>query len=570
MAPNLDPQPEPVIADRLRGHPRAYIGVWALSTGMVAIFLYLLYRNMGLYPVVMADEWACSLYSRLLPFSKSSIPSYLFFWIFKQTNHCGGSYTDCARFFNSIFFVGSAPLIYAVSRRIVQPAPAAFIALLTMLGPVNTYTAYFMPEAMYFWGFWVLSWFLLTFRKSNPLCYGGIIGVILAGLSMIKVHAIFLIPGVAAGIIASTVRCEGQNRTRFQKAILTFVCAGLTAISARLLIGYLFAGNAGLHVLGQKYGAVAHSSLTAASLLRLTHQVAFVLKGHILGLALLFGVPLASLATWQRSNGVSSQGDDFLVIRIYALAMLAFLLLVTAYYTASVDGQPHEAIGRMHLRYYNFVLPLLLIVVAGEWVTAMRPNNLYVTLPLGALIAGLAAYSVKALKTQYAPNCIDSPEVRAAFYSNRALHAIVFLGLAALAVWALNRRRGAQIFLFVVLPVSVLVMAHFANKELRDHLHPSSYEQAGRAAHDILTRQERSKLAVVGSDDVALYKSLYQIDSAEATMVVIPEGAALEMRQLPAQADWIVVVGNHAVPKELELQFPRSGYALFRREDSTP
>ncbi len=540
-------------------------GAWLLSAGMAGIFLYLLYRNLGLYPVVMADEWAYSLYSRLLPFSRSSIPSYLFFWLFKQTNHSGGGYLDCARLFNCILFVGSAPFIYAVSRQVVQPITAAFIALLALVGPVNTYTAYFMPESMYFFGFWVLSWLVLTFRRQRPLLYGCAIGATLACLLMVKVHALFLMPGVAAAIIAS-IACS-KAPSRWSRAVLIFVYAGLTTIAVRFLAGYLFAGTAGLHILGQKYGAAADSSLTVNALLRMTAQGLFVLKGHVLGLILLYGVPLASLAVWQRRQNRSPQADKLFVIKVYTLSTLAFLLVVTAYYTVSVVGQPHEAIDRLHLRYYNFALPLLFIVAAGEWATARR-SKLYVTLPVGVAVGGLALYSLWALRKQYAPNAIDSPELQAAFFNIGVLHMIAGLGIAALAVWVLNRRRGAGLFLFVVLPVTLLSLANFANAGLRRHLYPDVYESAGQAVHSTLSRQERSKLAVVGADEVELYKSLFQIDSAEATMVIVPEGATLEMSALPAQDDWVLVVGEHAAPKELELELPRSGYALYRRQHS--
>ena len=518
----------------------------------------------------MADEWNYSLYSRLMPFAKSPVPSYLFFWIFKQTNHCGGSYTDCARLFNGVLFVGAGPFIYAVSRQVAKPMVAAFIALLSLLGPINTYTAYFMPEAMYFLGFWILSWFVIAYRKSSPVFYGSIIGLILAGLSMVKVHAIFLAPGVGAVIIASAIRSHDQSLATIRKIAVTCLAAGIAATVARLPIGYLFAGTAGLHVLGQKYGEVANSSLTISSLLHLIGHAAFVIKGHVLGLALLFAVPLACLAAWRMKGDGSSREDNNFVIKIYTIAMLAFLLLVTAYFTASVSEQPHEAIGRLHFRYYNFALPLLFIVAAGEWSTAREARNLYITVLIGVIVGGLGIYAIGALQTQYAPNVIDSPEVQAALFNNGLMHTLVWLGMAVLLVWVFNRRRGAQLFLLLFLPVSVCSTGRLANIQLRDRMHPNAYERAGRAMHDLLTKQERAKVIVVGSNDVEMYKTLYEIDSPDAILGIIPEGAPLEMKEIPPQSDWVLVVGDHAVPKELQLQIPRGDYALFKRADSTP
>ena len=542
-------------------------GAVVLSIGMTAIFLFLLYRDLGLYPTVMADEWAYSLYSRLLPFSRSPIPSYLFLWLFRQTNHGGSSYLECARLFNCILFVGSAPFIYAIGRRVAQPLTAAWIALLALVGPVSTYTAYFMPETMYFFGFWLITWLVLGRKQSHPLISGSVIGATMAALLMVKVHALFLLPSVAAALVAAVVRYHERNR--FVRSLLALSSVVITAIAARLLLGYLFAGSAGLHILGQKYGAVADSSLTVRSLIASIDPVWFVIKDHLLGLALLYAVPLASLVAWQRNEDSSAQADEAFVIKLYSLSTLIVLLIVTGCYTASVASQPHEAIERMHLRYYNFALPLLFIVAAGEW-TTVRQTKLILTLPIGIVVASLAIAGATTLKTRYAPNAIDSPELQAAFLNNRTLHTILGVSLVALAIWVFSRRRGGQFFLFVALPVIALTTAQIANTGLRFRLHPDTYEQAGQTIHAMLSREERSKLAVVGSDEVELYRSLFQIDSADATMVIVPEGGALQTTALPPQASWVLVVGKHPVPSELQLQFPTGGFSLFKRQGSTP
>lgn len=109
-----------------------------MFVGMAAVALFLLYRSMGLLPTVMADECAYSLYSRHHPLSSAPMPSYLYLWLFRQTNHCGSSFLECARIFNCVLFVAAAPFIYKTCRQIATPDIAAFVALASICTPINT------------------------------------------------------------------------------------------------------------------------------------------------------------------------------------------------------------------------------------------------------------------------------------------------------------------------------------------------------------------------------------------------------------------------------------------------
>ena len=79
--------------------------------------------------------------------------SRFFFIVYRVTNYCGDGFLDCARILNVLFFVSAAPFIYLIGRQITGKKTALLIAVLSLLGPVNVYTAFFMAEAMYFYAF---------------------------------------------------------------------------------------------------------------------------------------------------------------------------------------------------------------------------------------------------------------------------------------------------------------------------------------------------------------------------------------------------------------------------------
>ena len=94
----------------------------AITIGLIVAgaFFLMLFRNMGLNPVVFADEWTYSLFSRLLEPSSSARPSYLYLWLFRGTNACGEGFLECARALNALLMALAAPVIYLVARRLLS------------------------------------------------------------------------------------------------------------------------------------------------------------------------------------------------------------------------------------------------------------------------------------------------------------------------------------------------------------------------------------------------------------------------------------------------------------------
>src|SRR6202022_1752957 len=120
---------------------------------------------------------------------------------------------------NACFFAIALFFIYGGCRSYASHKVALFVAILSVLGPVNTYAAYFMPESMYFCAFWILSWFLLHNIGKGSRTLGIGTGAILGSMAMIKFHAVFLAPGFVAFILLAWLS-KAANLT-FRSAIQT-------------------------------------------------------------------------------------------------------------------------------------------------------------------------------------------------------------------------------------------------------------------------------------------------------------------------------------------------------------
>jgi phosphoglycerol transferase len=263
---------------------------------------------------------------------------------------------------------------------------ASIVALLAVLGPINSYTAYYMPEALYFFSFWLLTWFILRLDNTSDLrswCFAGI----LLGLSaLVKPHALFFLLAITAYILYVSRKKEGKWAPQ---AIRNAIIFAAFAFAAKFSIGYVLAGKAGVTIFGPVYTSIASRTISNLDryfeLLSLSTESA---KGHILAICLMFGVPIAFSIKASFGSVLSKEemrsGHR---IAVYALLVLVSLILVVSVFTASIVGLgPYETATRLHMHHYNFALPLLPVIAAYQSDTSGKAGGLEKHGPLKAVV----------------------------------------------------------------------------------------------------------------------------------------------------------------------------------------
>jgi hypothetical protein len=346
---------------------RRYVQPACLFALCAVIFTWLLLRSYGLGPAVFADEWYYSKMSRLMPISEAIVPSYLYLWMFRSTNACGTGFLDCVRVGNELLFIGAAPFLYLVTRRVAGQGVSLLVAVLSMLAPFNLYTAFFMPEATYYFGFAVLSWVTLGWggREENQgwVRMGLATGAVLGVMSLIKVHALFLLPALAVYLVGAAW-LRGQRRW-LAEGVLAALLSTVLTLAFKFGLGYLLAGDAALSVFGSFYSGTAssHAGRPLAELLK----SAFINgRGHLMAIAVLQALPLAMIAQALVSRKAREQSSVAAgQIGLFALLMLGATAGVTVLYTASIAEVGPDEVIRLHLRYYSFVFPLMLMLAAA-------------------------------------------------------------------------------------------------------------------------------------------------------------------------------------------------------------
>lgn len=528
-----------------------------LGGGMLALLGYLAWRNHGLYPYVFADELSYSMFARLTPMADAIVPSYLYLWLFKASNACGAGFLECARYGNELLFIAAAPFLYLIARRVCSKPVSVVVTLAALAGPINSYTAYFMPESTYFLGFAVLAWASLR-ASGDPVRLGLAGGVIMGVLALVKVHALFLLPAQCAFVIAA---CWLQGGPWLRRAAAALALTIAAMFTVRYALGYLLAGDAGLYLMGPLYGPQAQgNSGKWASFI--PHAFAN-LQGHLMGVSLMLTVPLALMGYAAAAR--NKQPRALTELQLYAFLMLGASMGMAVLYTASlyaVEGL------RVHMRYYNFTFPLLFIAGAAglQQLDARRPR-MFAALIAIAGAAGML-YAARNLGLQFNVLMGDGAEAAALGKDNPWLYPLVALQVAVLAAWLWRPRMAARLFVFGFLPFfafqSLLAVRAFQASKMAA---PTAYDQAALFVRGYLPQAEREQLAITGGPVPHLMRAKMQASAAGAKMLHMDEGAPLAASTVPADRKWLLVIGEHALPAGLKEVAKTPEYSLIRLPD---
>lgn len=534
-----------------------------LAAGTILVGIAILFRIQSLYPIVFSDEWSYSRMARLQPFSQAAIPSFLYLWIYKLTNVCGDGFLSCARLLNVAFFFSSALFIYLIAKRVVSPALAAWVALLAIIGPINSYTSYFMPEAMFFFFFWLFSWSALRLTPAHGLPDLIFSAVLFGFFTLVKPHPIFMYPALIV-YLAYLSRRPTYKAWLGAWALRSIVFVAVS-IFIKLSLSYALAGKAGLTVFGGVYNSVASQASGSGKYLAIASNAAASLGGHLMILSTLFGTAICALL-YTTANAVSQKGDgnEFRKMAVFAFLVIGSMVGLSAVFSASVIGMgPSESLARVHMRYYNFALPLLLIL-AGAQMTDGTRRRPYIIAIIALAITGLTAYAIGTrFSGFFIPSWVDAPDASAASDLPAYYYLLATFCLFATVVWAFNQRLGSQMYLLLFAPVMIVLNLYVVNQFIGRYEQPDVYDRAGIIARKLVAPSELSNIVLYGEAGY-LEKALFHIDSALATQVGTRPLAPPDLSSIRGSRKIAVVFGPPPVAPAGTTVFQSDGFAIVR------
>ena len=529
-------------------------------------FLYILFKNLGLYPLVMSDEYNYSKYSRLLPLSQEFLPNYLYFFIYGATSYCGDSFLQCSRALNTAFFICSFPFIYLTSRLVATRVTSFFIAAASILGPLNSYTAYYMPDSLYFFCFWVFCWFALRLDLRSSLASWLACGAILGMCGLVKPHAFFLVPAVIFYMLYLGYKASDVSLRCIASRVVVFV---LAVFIVRVVLGYLLAGQGGLSIFGSLYSSeISKASGGVQKYIELTRLSIYSVVGHVFSLSVLFGLSLSiALATVGKSLLSKEDVCPKQKVSFFLIISLLVLISVVALFTASVSTSGmYETIGRLHMRYYDFLFPMFLIVAAAQ-IKKVGPDELgWMRIVFGVVISSAVLYVLFNGLAGYTPGFVDSPSLRGIAANANVFFVFGLISFALIILWMAGSKRSVILFLYCYVPLSMGFSSFYLSKEVYAAVKPTVFDSAGIFSKQYLPVQELPHTLVVGRDVAGLYRTLFHMDNAGASFEVLPEGKLYDFSTVSESTQWILAVGEGLLPEKKvgEFRVGMNGFQLVR------
>lgn len=534
----------------------------ALAVASVVSYWILTARLTGVNVSVLVDEYSYVLDAHYRALSETAYPNHLFQLFYSATKACGPEFYTCARSLNALFVVGSGLIVYFFAKYISKKywiASAGFVV--TVFGSLGTYTAYFMPEAIF--NFFMVAFFYALFRfsSSNNLLVWAGMGAILGIASLAKPHAFFVVPALVVYIILLTRATEPKFLITTAKRL---VVSGLALVGTKFAIGFAIAGERGLSIFGSYGGAIATGEAVATTLgVNTWANVPVTAWGQILMITMILGfsLPVAILGLLE---SLKKDKQVFLANRFRALFALALLNMMAV---VAVFEAWQNLTNWMHTRYNSYLIPLAIIVLIEAYIHFDRaPGKLSKPLALlGFTFLGLFALFTAAIP--YGANWVDAPDFRA-HIDNLAISSIAIVIAIVLGLWWLrNTKVPVLVGIVFMVGTSVFSGTHISNFLQTSFGQDTTYDHLGRVLRDYLPPNELDKTVLVGENNTNMERVLFSSLTGSARLVLVGE-AGISISELDQNYRWLVKVGEPSIEGLGAPHISGVGFALYSLDEA--
>jgi phosphoglycerol transferase len=466
----------------------------------------------------------------------------------------------------------------------VDASPVSAVVFLLL--PISSYTAYFMPETTYAFLFTLLAWCVVALLPTHIFRGAVLSGALVGTMLLVKPHAlaVFLSVLLTFGALFISPRAFRPGRRTLLAGVAVFIFSSyITLVCLNAVPTHQFQLRP-LFFVGEAYRPFLLQGTLLTSWLRSARELPGILCGHLIvfGAVLAPAVALAAghlrglYARRSSPAAVDALGDRRLFVLICFTAFATLLTVgMTANFTAQVARVYPVQYLRLYGRYYTFVFPLYLIVFFGLGRDDRRVLSGDAWIRVGALAGCIMAALLYFLLDRRIIYPFDYPEA----FAFSSWHGRSRAGLAGIAAtmssyvviavaligYALILWRGRRaLFLY---PFLLLIVFSLSNIEVTAWQRANSVIHAplradARAMKQLIPSGERDKGLVVGSEwNGALAYFLFNLGSS-ARVLVRDTDALITDADIPAGARWVLLIDRYrpAFPATTWLRTPRVAF----------
>jgi hypothetical protein len=277
----------------------------------------------------------------------------------------------------------------------------------------------------------------------------------------------------------------------------------------------------------------------------------------VAGIPLLLSMSVIKDAVVKKQE-VSASSQFLLLIGLLALS---FAVVVGAFEGVVTSlGDDHSS--RIITRYYEFLVPLLLIA-AAVFAKFVEPKTRVRLIQSGILIAALIFGWVylSGVNQSFADSILLS-----GYLSSPAVIPIVaVVGIIVALVWVFSAGSGSKLIVYVATPLVLLIAGFSSQGYLLTQVgtNEAYFDIAGQKAKPLLTDIAGDKISIVGPVRYQNFTTKFWIDKPGIKDISLPDGESVDVAALP-DVDYVVLIGNAKLTGAAENLEQGEGYAIVK------
>ena len=534
----------------------------AIAVVSTLSFWFLTARIVGVQVSVLADEYLYVLDAHYKGLNEATYPNYLFQWIYSSTKMCGAEFYSCARSINAFFVIFGAIFIYLLAKHIGRSKLlAGLAAIAAILGSYGTYTAYFMPEAIFNGLMMVFFWALIRFGKNDNLLAWAAIGTSLGIASLAKPHGLFVVPAVVI-FIALWTRAS-KDKWLIPAVIRNVVFVG-TVVGSKSAVGYLLAGERALPLFGM-YGTLETATQTATETLASAGgdgtSVFFTAWGQVLMVTMILGLALP-VAIHGLILSIKKDPEVIEAVKFRSLMGLSLLSLMPAI----AIFEAWQNLGPwMHTRYYTYLLPLTMVLLIESYRNQEAKFWPWAKYVVVAIFLGLSGINLFTNAAPYASNWIDGPDFRMHIDNFAVSAAVIVIAMVASIVWVWKRKLAIGSALVLALVLSVFSGVHTTTFLKSTFGYEIAYEHLARVLNGYIPQSELDRSVLIGQFEM-IQRTVFSAMTGTAEIRHPVE--VLNRTDLDPSKAWLIAIGDQVVEGFGEPTVSGGGYRLYSLDPS--
>lgn len=520
---------------------KASLFEWLLlsATGLVSFF-FLASRFTGVNVSVLKDEYIYVLDSHYKDVSGFRLPNELFQLVYSSTKMCGENFYDCARGINAAFVVAGALFIYLLVKLVTKGNMwlGALSGLATILGTNGTYAAYFLPEAIF--NFVMIGFFflLVKYGQSSAWQWWVALGTVFAVASLAKPHAFFVLPAVLIYVALAARWSEGRYFVAVLKRTALFIG---TVFSTNILLSWLSQRSDPANVFGT-YGGPSRTpvAIVEGSGLQILTALPGTALGQTLVMVLTVGLalPVAVIAVFSMLGRVDAETFSKSKAGVLIGLSIANMMAVTAVFEAWIG-----LFTWMHTRYYSYLIPLVLVVLAEAWARGEKGKSTWLRLIVMGVFISISGYAFFTMAMPYGTNWVDAPDFK--FHiDNPAISGFLIVTMLIASLVYLFHARSALLVGFVLLFVAYLGAGQHITSYLFEKFGVDIVsDNVARILREALPQDQVDRTVLVGPGVVEMDRVLFDTLSGSARAHVV-SGESSDLSFIKPDDLWVVTLGD--------------------------